>query len=416
MTLAEIVTIGDELLIGQVIDTNSAWIGQRLNELGIRVHQRTAVSDDEQHILTALKEAQSRADLILITGGLGPTKDDITKYTLCKFFKSNLRFDEQTFLHVEKLFKARGRPVTAVNRKQAEVPEKCDVIPNAIGTAPGMWFDHKGKVFVSMPGVPVEMKSMMEQTILPKLKSIFSEGAIVHKTMLTQGIGESNLSDLIEPWELSLPKHMKLAYLPGAGMVRLRITATGKNDPGLMAEVESEAEKLHAIAGEFIYGYEEDSLEKITARLLTEKKMTICTAESCTGGYVASRIVSVPGSSNYYVGSVIAYDNRVKVEELNVPSELIEKHGAVSEEVAVAMAQHAREKFHTDFAIACSGIAGPDGGTASKPVGTVFLAIAHPKGTFSQRLLMGNIREWVIHQTALHALNNLRKILVKEYG
>jgi nicotinamide-nucleotide amidase len=414
LTLAEIVTIGDELLIGQVVDTNSAWIGRQLNDIGIKVKQITSVSDNEEHILSSLREASTRVEVILITGGLGPTKDDITKLTLCKYFKSNLRFDEGAFMQVEKIFKARGREVTEVNRKQAEVPEKCEVIPNHVGTAPGMWFSHKQKIYVSMPGVPSEMFSMMEHDVLPRLRSLFTKGAIVHKTILTQGIGESFLSDRIEKWELALPKHIKLAYLPSHGLLRLRLTASGASKETLAKEVDEQLKELKTLAGEFIFGYENDSLEKITARLLTEKKVTLSTAESCTGGYIASRIVSVPGSSNYYMGSIVAYDNSIKENFLGISSELIAKNGAVSEPVVNEMAKYIQTKFQTDYSIAVSGIAGPDGGTPEKPVGTVWLAIAHPQGIFSKKLLLGTVRERVIHESALHALNNLRKILLGE--
>jgi len=411
MTLAEIITIGDELLIGQVVDTNSAWIGQQLNEIGIKVFQITSVSDDEAHIIAALKDARQRADVILITGGLGPTKDDITKYTLCKFFKSNLRFDEASFIQVEKLFKARGREVTAVNRKQAEVPEKCEVIKNTTGTAPGMWFNEKGKIFISMPGVPYEMKSMMQHDVLPRLQKMFTEGVILHKTIWFQGIGESFLSDMIEAWELALPEQIRLAYLPSAGILRLRLTATGTDESKLKLLVDEEAKKLRSIADEFIFGEDEDTLEKITAQLLTSQKATISTAESCTGGYIAHRITTIPGSSNYYIGSVVAYDNSIKENFLGVSSMSIEKFGAVSEEVVVEMAKSVKAKFNTDYSIACSGIAGPSGGTPQKPVGTVYLAIAHPGGIFTVKLLLGTERERIIRETALHALNYLRKIM-----
>jgi len=410
--LAEIITIGDELLIGQVVDTNSAWIGQKLNEIGIKVKQITSVSDDEQHIIDALNEARRRADIILITGGLGPTKDDITKYTLCKYFKSNLIFDEEAFINIEKLFKARGREVTELNRKQAEVPEKCEVIQNPMGTAPGMWFDERNKIFISMPGVPYEMKAMMENEVLPRLQKLFSGTKIFHKTVLTQGIGESFLSDMIEKWELNLPENIKLAYLPAAGLLRLRLTATGSDEQALKRTVDAEIKKLGEIAGEYIYGYDDDSLEKIVGRLLTEKKATLSTAESCTGGYIAHRITTVPGSSNYFIGSVVAYSNRIKENSLDIPKDIIEKYGAVSKETVVAMAENISKKFRTDYSIAVSGIAGPDGGTPEKPVGTVWLAIAHPNGIFTTKLQLGNFRERVIMETSLHALNNLRKILI----
>ena len=412
MTFAEIITIGDELLIGQVVDTNSAWIGQQLNAIGIKVYQITSVSDNEAHILSALKDAQQRAEVILITGGLGPTKDDITKYTLCKYFKSNLRFDENAFLQVEKLFASRGRQVTEVNRKQAEVPEKCEVILNTLGTAPGMWFDEKGKIFVSMPGVPHEMKGMMEMDVLPRLKKLFTGDAIVHKVIWFQGIGESFLSDMIEKWELGLPENLKLAYLPSHGILRLRLSATGPSATALHKTISEEVRKLYAIAGKYIFGEDEDTLENITARLLTEQRLTISTAESCTGGYIAHRITTVPGSSNYYMGSVVAYDDSIKVNILGVPGSVIELNGAVSEAVVIAMAKGVKEKFKTDYSIACSGIAGPAGGTPDKPVGTVYLAINHPGGVITKKLMLGTGRERVIRETTLFALNMLRKILI----
>jgi nicotinamide-nucleotide amidase len=412
MTLAEIITIGDELLIGQVVDTNSAWIAQRLNEIGIKVKQITSVSDDEQHIISALNEAKLRADVILITGGLGPTNDDITKYTLCKYFKSNLRFDEDAFLNIEKIFKARGREVTAVNRKQAEVPEKCDVLQNLNGTAPGMWFDVLNKVYVSMPGVPHEMKPMMENSVIPELKSRFSAQKIYHKTILTQGIGESFLADKIADWEKKLPSHIRLAYLPAPGMVRLRLSAEGDNEKELQSEVKKEVKKLEALAGEFIYGYDDETLEQIIGDLLRKNNATLSTAESCTGGYIAHRITAVPGSSDYYIGSVVAYANSVKENFLDVASATLEKHGAVSEQTVIEMAKNIKEKFRTDYAIAVSGIAGPDGGTAEKPIGTVWLAIASQDKVFTKKLLLGNNRMRVIMETSLNALNYLRKIIL----
>jgi len=411
MTLAEIITIGDELLIGQVVDTNSAWMGQKLNEIGIKVYQKTSVSDNEQHIISALNEAKQRADLILITGGLGPTKDDLTKYTLCKYFKSNLRFDDNVFLDIEKIFKARGKEVTELNRKQAEVPEKCTVIQNSRGTAPGMLFEQDGKIFVSMPGVPHEMTVMMEKDVLNILKTKFKTPFILHKNILTQGIGESFLSEMIEEWEDGLPANIKLAYLPSPGMVRLRLTGYGDNDVELKKQIAGEINKLNALAGEYIYGYDDDTLEALVGKLLKEKKQTLATAESCTGGYIAHRITNVPGSSEYYIGSVIPYSNRIKEDFLDVRKEIIKTDGAVSEEVVKQMAQHIKSKFKTDYAIACSGIAGPGGGTPEKPVGTVWIAIATPDELVTKKLQLGSSRERVIMETSLNAMNMLRKIL-----
>ena len=412
MKLAEIITIGDELLIGQVIDTNSAWMGQKLNSIGVKVKQITSVSDDAEHIIAALTEARKRADLIFITGGLGPTKDDITKITLCRYFNTSLRFDEKSFEVITEIFKARGRGVTDTNRKQAEVPSTCEVLLNKWGTAPGMWFDDEGKVFVSMPGVPYEMKGIMENEVLPRLIDKFKLPPIQHRTILTQGIGESNLSDLISSWEDKLPPYMKLAYLPSPGMVRLRISANGTNESALRSEMESEVKKLISIAGEYIYGFEEEKLESIIGELLRQQGKTLSTAESCTGGYIAHKITTIPGSSDYYIGSVIAYANRIKEKFLDVDPNIFEVHGAVSEQAVKAMAAHVKEKFGTDYSIACSGIAGPGGGTEEKPVGTVWLALATPEQVITRKFLLGRVRERVIMEASQHALNLLRKALV----
>ena len=412
--LTEIITIGDELLIGQVVDTNSAWMAQRLNEIGIKVKQISSVSDDESHILKALHEASMRADIILITGGLGPTKDDITKKTLCKYFKTGLKFDEESFKIIESIFISRGRQVTPINRLQAEVPENCTVLHNYQGTAPGMWFEQNEKIYISMPGVPSEMKGLMEKIVIPKIKERFPLVPIIHKTILTQGIGESYLSDLISSWEDNLPSHIKLAYLPAAGMVRLRITAKGVDEEALLKEVNAEALKLKALIGEYIYGYENDRLEGLIGRLLRDQKKTISTAESCTGGFIAHKITSIPGSSEYYIGSIVAYANEIKVNELDVDFHIFEKYGAVSEEVVKSMASNVRKKFKTDYSIACSGIAGPDGGTAEKPIGTVWIAVSNPEKTITRKLQLGTNRERVILETAQHALNVLRKMLIHE--
>ncbi len=412
--LTEIITIGDELLIGQVVDTNSAWMAQRLNEIGIKVKQISSVSDDESHILKALYEASLRADIILITGGLGPTKDDITKKTLCKYFKTGLKFDEESFKIIESIFISRGRQVTPINRLQAEVPENCIVLHNYQGTAPGMWFEQNEKIYVSMPGVPSEMKGLMEKIVIPKIKERFPLVPIIHKTILTQGIGESYLSDLISSWEDNLPSHIKLAYLPAAGMVRLRITAKGVDEEALLKEVNAEALKLKALIGEYIYGYENDRLEGLIGRLLRDQKKTISTAESCTGGFIAHKITSIPGSSEYYIGSIVAYANEIKVNELDVDFHIFEKYGAVSEEVVKSMASNVRKKFKTDYSIACSGIAGPDGGTIDKPVGTVWIAVSNAEKTITRKLQLGTNRERVILETAQHALNVLRKMLIHE--
>ncbi len=410
--LAEIITIGDEILIGQVVDTNSAWMAQHLNDIGIDIKQITSVSDNEQHIINALNEAKQRADIILITGGLGPTKDDITKNTLCKYFNTKLVFNEKAYAAVEHQFKIRGKEVTPTNRKQAELPENCSGIYNKNGTASGMWFEEDGKVFVSMPGVPFEMKAMMENDVIPLLKQKFKTPFIYHRTILTQGAGESFLADRIENWEENLPSHIRLAYLPSPGAVRLRLTAKGASEK-IKDETEEQVKKLIPIIEKYIYGYDDETLEEIIGKLLKEKKQTISTAESCTGGYVAHLITSVAGSSDYFIGSIVSYANRVKENLLNVEADLLEQHGAVSEQVVLVMAKNAKEKFHTDYSIAVSGIAGPGGGTPQKPVGTVWIAIATPQKVFAENFRFGNHRLRNILVSSQTALNMLRKELVK---
>jgi nicotinamide-nucleotide amidase len=414
---AEIITIGDEILIGQIVDTNSAYIGTLLNLNGISVKQISSVSDSREHILKALDEAKERADIILITGGLGPTKDDITKKTLCEYFNTKMRFDEDVYEDVVNIFKSYNKEVTPTNRLQAEVPELCETIRNANGTAPGMWFDVNGKIFVSMPGVPYEMKAMMKNQVVPKLKERFHLPAIVHKTVLTQGIGESTLSDALTSWEESLtPLDIKLAYLPSPGMVRLRLSTKGFDAEKLNAIVDKKIEELKMIIPEFIYGYEtfgeeSETLEQQVGRLLRQKKQTLSTAESCTGGYIAHLITKVPGSSEYYTGSIISYSYDIKESELNVSKEVLESEGAVSQPVVEQMAKAIREKYKTDYSIAASGIAGPSGGTEDKPVGTVWIAIATPEKVFSEKFLFGTHRERNIQKTANAALNMLRKCL-----
>ena len=414
---AEIITIGDEILIGQIVDTNSAFIGQLLNLNGISVKQITSVSDDREHIIKALDEAKERADIILITGGLGPTKDDITKKTLCEYFNTTMRFDESAYQDVVNLFAQYGKTVTPINRLQAEVPAICEVIRNYNGTAPCMWFDVDGKVFVSMPGVPYEMKALMKNQIVPKLKSRFQFPFIFHKTVLTQGIGESALSELISDWEDSLSSvNIKLAYLPAPGMVRLRLSTKGDNDELLRLNVDNKTEQLKTIISEYIYGYEifgvdNETLEQTIGKLLREKKKTISTAESCTGGYISHLITKVPGSSDYYTGSVISYSYEIKETELGVPKEILDTQGAVSQAVVEQMAKAIRIKYRTDYSISASGIAGPGGGTKEKPVGTVWIALATPDKVISEKFQFGNHRERNIQKTANAALNMLRKEL-----
>ncbi|MCW3101776.1 MAG: damage-inducible protein CinA [Bacteroidetes bacterium] len=413
----EIITIGDEILIGQIVDTNSAFMGQLLNLNGMSVKQITSVSDSREHIMKALDEAKSRADIILMTGGLGPTKDDITKKTLCEYFNTTMRFDEGAYEDVTNIFATYGKEVTPINRLQAEVPANCEVLRNKVGTAPGMWFNVDGKIFVSMPGVPFEMKALMTEQVVPRIRSMFKLPVIVHKTILTQGIGESTLSELLNDWEDSLgPLNIKLAYLPSPGMVRLRMSSRGEDEKKLKDLTDQKIEELKKIIPEYIYGYEvygeeKETLEMMVGKMLKEKKKTVSTAESCTGGYISHLITKVPGSSLYYTGSVISYAYEIKESELGVPHDVIMQHGAVSQPVVEQMAKAIRERYKTDYSISASGIAGPDGGTADKPVGTVWIAVATPDKVISEKFLFGSNRERNIQKTANAALNMLKKEL-----
>ncbi|HNX44076.1 MAG TPA: competence/damage-inducible protein A [Bacteroidales bacterium] len=410
---AEIITIGDELLIGQVVDTNSAWMAEKLNEFGILVRQITSISDDREHILNTLREASQRAEVILITGGLGPTKDDITKTTLCEYFGSTMVFSETAYEDVRHLFRSRGLPVTGLNRGQAMVPECCTVIPNHNGTAPGMWFEKNSVIYVSMPGVPFEMKALMTGEILPRLESK-SENAIMHRTLLTEGIGESFLADRIESWENQLPSHIKLAYLPQPGIVRLRLSARGTDKKKLGDELQKAVDGLLPLAGEFIFGEGDDTLEEVVGKLLREKGCTLATAESCTGGYIAHLITSIAGSSDYFKGSVVAYANEIKEKLLGVKPRTLAQHGAVSSETVKEMAEGARERFTVDYAIATSGVAGPSGGTPEKPVGTTWIAVASPLGTVTRKFILGEHRGRNIQRAAISALSMLRKIMIEQ--
>jgi nicotinamide-nucleotide amidase len=415
----EIINIGDELLIGQVVNTNASWIAEQMSLSGFPVCQITVVPDHPGSILEALNLAWHRADIILITGGLGPTKDDLTKETLCEFFQTKLVFDQKTFAFIEQVFNARGWKVTEINRRQAEVPENCTPLKNLLGTAPGMWFEkpapgREGKcVFISLPGVPFEMKALLENEVLPRLKISFRPLAVLHRTILTQGVGESFLSEQIENWETHLPEDLHLAYLPQPGIVRLRLTGQGEDELLLRNRMEEEIVKLKSLIPGYIFGEGDDTLESVTGMLLKEKGVTLSTAESCTGGYIAHLITRIPGSSGYFKGSVVAYSNEIKVKVLGVPETTLAEHGAVSEEVVREMAVNIRNRFHSDFSIAVSGIAGPEGGTAEKPVGTVWIAIAGPKGVQATKYLFGDHRERNIRRAALQALNLLRKMILE---
>lgn len=410
---AEIITIGDEILIGQIIDTNSSWLGQELSKMGIQVVHRTSVSDNAQAIVNALNSAKQRADIIITTGGLGPTKDDITKHTFANYFNTELILNQEILTWVRDIFKRRNLPMVDSNNAQALVPANCEVLFNRSGTAPGMWFDEDGKIFISMPGVPFEMKVIFEEQCIPRLHKRFSLPVIIHRTILTCNIGESFLALKLETIENNLPPHIKLAYLPAVGMVRLRFSGTHLHYATLKEEIDEIVAELYNTIGEHIYGEENDSLEHVVGVLLKSSNKTLSTAESCTGGYISHLITSIPGSSSYYMGSIISYSNSVKTNELGVSTQILETNGAVSEACVTQMAEGVRKKLNTDYAIATSGIAGPDGGTPQKPLGTVWIAVSGPNGTTAKQFNMGDNRERTIHRTAIQGLDMLRKMLLE---
>ncbi len=411
--IAEIISIGDELLIGQVINTNSSWMAMQLNMIGIDVTKMTVIPDQKTAILQSLDAAFQHADILFMTGGLGPTNDDITKLCLCEYYDSKLIFDQASYERIEKLFAQRGFAVTELNRQQAEVPDKCMVIPNMNGTASGMWFEKNGKILIAMPGVPFEMKSMMSNFVIPRLKDQ-SKIALFNKTIHVQGVGESFLAELIKDWEAQLPMHIKLAYLPQPGIVRLRLSAKGEQEDLLKIQVDLEIEKLQKLISDLIFGYDDDTLEAIIGELLLLKNKTVSTAESCTGGYLSHLITSVPGSSAYYKGSVVAYSNEVKMKILGVSSACLENYGAVSKQTVIEMASGIRNIMQTDYAVSVSGIAGPDGGSEEKPVGTIWIAIASENGVVAEKFLHGEDRGRNIRKAALSALNLLRKVIQQE--
>lgn len=405
---AEILTIGDEILFGQIVDTNSQWMGAALSDAGIKVIHKTTVGDAERDILAAFAEAEKRADIVLITGGLGPTSDDLTKPCLAKYFDCEMRIHEEALAEVTDFFVSRGRTLTEINRLQASLPVCCEKITNRMGTAPGMWFERNGTVFVSMPGVPQEMKTMMTEIIIPKLRRSFETPVIIHTVIRTVGIGESFLAEKIALWEEELPPHLKLAYLPGYGEVKLRLTTVGSDEESLRKEMELQVRKIMPLAGDYIYAIGSEPLEVVVGQSLRKRHLTISLAESCTGGYLSHLITSVPGSSDYFTGSVVAYSNDVKIKQLGVSAKTLEAHGAVSEATIREMAEGVRASMHTDIGVATSGIAGPGGGTAEKPVGTVWVAYADSHQTIARKLLLSKDRIINIKLTATHVLNMIR--------
>jgi nicotinamide-nucleotide amidase len=409
---AEVVTIGDEILFGQITDTNTAWLGTELTNIGIRIVRKSSVGDQADAILQILHEAHQRADVIILTGGLGPTKDDITKKTLCTYFGVDLVRNETALALVTSFFEKRGREMTDLNRGQADLPANATYIQNDWGTAPGMWFEHEGRVYVSLPGVPFEMKHLMSNRILPKLREHFKTPIIKHKMIRTVGIGESFLAERIEAWEDALPEPIKLAYLPSFGGVKLRLTTTGDNNALLDQQLAEQVGKVLPLIEKNVFGYDDDELEVVVGRLLKDKQLTLGIAESCTGGYVSSQITKVPGSSAYFWGSIVSYSNAVKVNQLGVEPATLEQFGAVSEETVRQMAEGVRKALGTNVGIATSGIAGPDGGTPDKPVGTIWIACATDQRTVARLLRLGQYRDQNIQLTSTYVLNMLREELL----
>ncbi|QXV64434.1 competence/damage-inducible protein A [Mucilaginibacter achroorhodeus] len=411
--LAEIITIGDEILIGQIVDTNSAWMAQLLNSEGIRVKQISSVSDNREHILKAFAEAAERVDIILITGGLGPTKDDITKQTLAQYFGVPLVLNEDALTNVLNIFKRYNRPMLDVNRMQAQVPQNCEVILNHNGTAPGMWFNEDGKIYVSMPGVPFEMQYMMQDQVVPKLKQTLKLPSIVHKTILTAGEGESYLAEKISDIESSLPPHIKLAYLPKMGQVRLRLSGDGEDEAALKKEIDVFAAQIVERVGVNVIAQEDKPIEKVILDEMASRGLTLSLAESCTGGYVSHLLTQHAGSSAVYLGGLVSYANDLKQHILGVKEETLYQFGAVSEQTVIEMVEGALRQFKSDYAVAITGIAGPGGGSEEKPVGTVWIAVANANKTVTKKFTFGNKRLQNIERSAVSAFFMLNT-LIKE--
>lgn len=412
---ASVITIGDELLIGQTIDTNSAFIAQELNKIGVWVKRRVAIADDREAILETLHAEALQSTIIIITGGLGPTADDITKPTLCTYFETELVVDEGALENVRGIFRKLGRPLIERNAKQAEVPANCTVLPNLRGTAPGMWFEKNGIVYASLPGVPHEMKGLIQNSVIPKIQQNFSLPAVVHRTLLTAGQGESFLAERLVAFEAALSPSIKLAYLPAYGMVRLRLTGRGSDTATVTSEVGASFDQLKAIVRDWMVADEDATLPEAISRLLKEKQKTVATAESCTGGYIAHLLTSLPGASAIYKGSIVSYANGVKQEVLGVQEETLREHGAVSEQTVRQMASGACLRLDTDYAVATSGIMGPDGGSEDKPVGTVWIGVAGKNGdALAQKFHFRFDRERNIELTANAALLLLRRFVLED--
>ncbi|APY00765.1 competence/damage-inducible protein A [Lacinutrix venerupis] len=412
---AEIITIGDEILIGQVVDTNSAFIGKLLNTIGISVYQITSVQDEKQHILKALAEAEENADIIIVTGGLGPTKDDITKHTIAEYFNDNLVRNTEVTKNIERLWRDYvKKPIQQVNLDQALIPSKAKVLMNMVGSAPGMWIEKDEKVFISMPGVPFEMMALMQEEVIPKLKIKYKRPYIVHKTLITYGIGESMLAAKIESWENNLPHHIKLAYLPNLGKVRLRLSGKGLDETVLNNQIKQQIEYLLPLIKDEFVGFEEDGdIEVLIAKALTKNNKTLSIAESCTGGKLAETFTQHAGASSFFKGGTVTYATQSKIDILGVSKSLIDKHSVVSAQVAEAMAAQCRVLYKSDYAISTTGNAGPNKGDADAEIGTVYIALATKNNVFSQKLELGNDRKRVINKAINKALELLKKEIFK---
>jgi nicotinamide-nucleotide amidase len=413
---AAIVTIGDEILIGQIIDTNSSYIAKALDKIGIATHEMLSISDDKQHILDTFHSLQNKVEVVIVTGGLGPTKDDITKKTFCDYFQDSLVENEAVLAHVKSIIEGfYKRPITQINREQALVPTKAKVLFNQVGTAPGMWMEKENTVFISLPGVPYEMKYLIDNEVIPNLVQKFERPYIVHQTIMTYGRGESMIAEQIEEWENNLPHFIKLAYLPSPGKVRLRLTARGANEELLKNEIKQQVEKLDLLIHDIIVGYnEDDPIEVVLGRLLTENKLTISTAESCTGGKIASTLSAIPGASNYFKGSVVSYATEAKINVLGIDNEVVEKYGVVSAEVATEMVKSVQQILNSDYAIATTGNAGPTKGDVQADLGIVYIAIATPNAVFVEEFNFGQPREKVVDRAVSKALELIYKEILKK--
>lgn len=404
----DLISIGDELLIGQTLNTNAHWLSKQLNTIGFQIRQHVTISDDKEIIVAALDHSLRYSDVVIITGGLGPTKDDLTLEVLTKYFGGKLVQNQEVYQDIERLITGRGYRMNELNKQQALVPDVAQVIRNKNGTAPGTWFEKEGKIVVSLPGVPYEMKAMMEHEVIPQLKKRFELPHIIHQMVYTQGVPESQLAEMLEDWENNLPQSIKLAYLPSPGRVKLRLSMEGKDKKKLEQTLENQLNDLQSIIGKYIFSFSESELEVVIGNLLREKQQTLATAESCTGGYIAHLITKVSRASDYFKGAIIAYANETKINQLNVNANDIEQFGAVSQQVVEQMATGVREQLKTDYGIATSGVAGPLGGTPEKPVGTVWIAVASAKGVKSKLFQFGKERDINIERSAVAALGMLR--------